>query len=61
VRRLAVLAVAFLSLSIAAPPSSAGLVCARTITIENLRYSPSPIAKTAQPDLLVICWHNEDG
>ena len=60
-RRLTVLAVAFLSLSLAAPPSSAGLVCARTITIENFRYSPSPTAKTAQADLLVICWHNEDG
>ena len=60
-RRLTVLAIAVCSLALAAPPASAGLVCARTMTIEDFRYLPGTAAKIAQADLLVICWHNEDG
>jgi plastocyanin len=60
-RRLTVLAIAVCSLSLSAPSASAGLVCTRTMTIENFRYVPATAAKVAQADLIVICWHNEDG
>lgn len=60
-RRLALVAVLTLGLvGIAAPQSSAGLSCDRTIAIQGSAFTPDLAKKVVQDDL-VMCWENHDG
>ena len=59
-RRITVLMIALASFGLAAPPAGAGLVCAKTISIDNLHYSPATALKVAQSDVFAVCWHNDD-
>jgi plastocyanin len=60
-RRITVLLIALVSLCIAAPPAGAGVVCARTISIDNSQYSPEIAGKAARSTVFVVCWANEEG